>query len=361
MAISYYNRGLVDEAINILDIGPDELINNIWKAYLKDDKKGLEDILTNSKIDFSFPFRRESIKILSWARDLHPNWKLDYLLSLNLWGKGRHKESQVLLSRIGEKSNNPIFYLIRGLMLEKLDVDPINDFKKAYTLNNKNWRISRALSNYYFDSKKYNLSNNILKKAFNNDKTNYIIGMDYVKTLVKLESYSSAISVLDNLHILPYEHAGEGRELYTNAYFGLAIKKIISGNYKEAIEILDKSKVWPENLGVGKPYNPDERIQDYLIFYCKENLGDSSSKKYLSDIIKYSKENINNNSATHILGYEAIKIIQGEQASELFINELVSKHKLDSDEMKFIVDYKRKSLPKNYKNFDLLRKILHLK
>jgi len=361
LAISYYNRGLVDEAINILDIGPDELINNIWKAYLKDDKKELEDILTNSKIDFSFPFRRESIKILSWARDLHPNWKLDYLLSLNLWGKGRHKESQVLLSRIGEKSNNPIFYLIRGLMLEKLDVDPINDFKKAYTLNNKNWRISRALSNYYFDSKKYNLSNNILKKAFNNDKTNYIIGMDYVKTLVKLESYSSAISVLDNLHILPYEHAGEGRELYTNAYFGLAIKKIISGNYKEAIEILDKSKVWPENLGVGKPYNPDERIQDYLIFYCKENLGDSSSKKYLSDIIKYSKENINNNSATHILGYEAIKIIQGEQASELFINELVSKHKLDSDEIKFIVDYKRKSLPKNYKNFDLLRKILHLK
>ena len=98
-----------------------------------------------------------------------------------------------------------------------------------------------------------------------------------------------------------------------------------------------------------------------MIFYCKENLGDSSSKKYLSDIINYSKENINNNSATHILGYEAIKIIHGEQASELFINELVSKHKLDSDEIKFIVDYKRKSLPKNYKNFDLLRKILHLK
>ena len=65
----------------------------------------------NSKVDFSFPFRRESIKILSWARDLHPNWKLDYLLSLNLWGKGRHKESQGLLSNIEEKSNNPIFYL----------------------------------------------------------------------------------------------------------------------------------------------------------------------------------------------------------------------------------------------------------
>ena len=151
------------------------------------------------------------------------------------------------------------------------------------------------------------------------------------------------------------------RDRYTNAYFGLAIEKIISRNYKEAIEILDKSKMWPENLGVGKPYNPDERIQDYLIFYCRENLGDSSSKSYLSNIIKYSEENINNSSAIHILGYEAIKIIEGEEASESFINKLISKHKVDSDEMKFIVDYKRKGLPKNYKNFDLLRKILLLK
>ena len=103
------------------------------------------------------------------------------------------------------------------------------------------------------------------------------------------------------------------------------------------------------------------RDRDYLIFYCRENLGDSSSKSYLSNIIKYSEDNINNSSAIHILGYEAIKIIKGEEASESFINKLISKHKVDSDEMKFIVDYKRKGLPKNYKNFDLLRKILLLK
>ena len=46
------------------------------------------------------------------------------------------------------------------------------------------------------------------------------------------------------------------------------MKKIISSNYIEALGILNKSKIWPENLGVGKPYTPDERIQDYLIFYC---------------------------------------------------------------------------------------------
>ncbi len=361
LSISYYNRGLIEEAINILEIGPDEIINNIWKAYLKNDKSELTYTLSNSNIDFAFPFRRESIKTLTWAKNLYNNWKLDYLLALNLWGKGRHEDSQNLLSNIKELSDNSIFYLNRGLMLEKLDVDPINDFNKSYELNNKNWRIARALSNYHFNSNNYKLSHDILKKAFNNDKSNYIIGMGYVKTLVKLEKYASAISVLDNLHILPYEHAGEGRELYTSAYFGLAMKKIISSNYKEALVILNKSKIWPENLGVGKPYDPDERIQDYLIFYCMNKLDDSSSKKYLSDIIKYTEKNINTISTNHILGYEAIKIIQGEKSSEDFIKNLVSIHKIDSEEMKFIIDFKTNNLSKDYKKFDLLHKVLLLK
>jgi tetratricopeptide (TPR) repeat protein len=361
LAISYYNRGLIKEAITILEIGPDELINNIWKAYLKDDREELKNSISSKKIDFSFPFRRESIKILEWAKNTFPSWKLDYLLSLNLWGKGRYTEAKNLLIGIKDISDNHLFYLNRGLILNKLGIDPRNDFIKAYELDNKNWRVSRALSDYHFNSGNYNQSNAILRKAFNNDKSNYIIGMDYVKTLVKLEKFSSGISILDNLNILPYEHSGEGRELYTNAYFGLAIKKIISGDYKEAINIINKSKIWPENLGVGKPFNPDERIQDYLMFYCKTNLGDLSSKKHLQEIIEYTEDNINKMSVNHILGFQAIKIMQGEEESESFINKLNSKHKSDSDEMNFINNFKRNGSSNSYKKFDLLRKILLLK
>ena len=337
------------------------MINNIWKAYLKEDREELKNSISSKKIDFSFPFRRESIKILEWAKNTFPSWKLDYLLSLNLWGKGRYTEAKNLLIAIKDISDNHLFYLNRGLILNKLGIDPRNDFIKAYELDNKNWRVSRALSGYHFNSGNYNQSNSILRKAFNNDKSNYIIGMDYVKTLVKLEKFSSGISILDNLNILPYEHSGEGRELYTNAYFGLAIKKIISGDYKEAINIINKSKIWPENLGVGKPFNPDERIQDYLMFYCKTNLGDLSSKKHLQEIIEYTEDNINKMSVNHILGFQAIKIMQGEEESESFINKLNSKHKSDSDEMNFINNFKRNGSSNSYKKFDLLRKILLLK
>ena len=125
--------------------------------------------------------------------------------------------------------------------------------------------------------------------------------------------------------------------------------------------MINKSKLWPENLGVGKPYNPDERIQDYLIFYCKEKLNDLSSKKHLQDIIDYSEDNINEMSINHVLGFQAIKIIRSKEESESFINKLNSKHKSDSNEMNFINNFKRNGLSNSYKKFDLLRKILLLK
>jgi len=36
--------------------------------------------------------------------------------------------------------------------------------------------------------------------------------------------------------------------------------------------MIEKSKEWPENLGVGKPYKPDIRIQDRLEAFCLEKL-----------------------------------------------------------------------------------------
>ncbi len=50
------------------------------------------------------------------------------------------------------------------------------------------------------------------------------------------------------------------------------LENIKNSKLKSAIDILHESKIWPENLGVGKPYNPDERIEHYLIYYCLEKM-----------------------------------------------------------------------------------------
>ena len=96
-------------------MGPDVLLNNIWKSYLKKDIGQLIDIISSSNVDFVFPFRRETIDVLQWADSNSDSWKTDYLLALNLWGKGRFDEAEDLLIKLDYSPNNSIFYLSRAL------------------------------------------------------------------------------------------------------------------------------------------------------------------------------------------------------------------------------------------------------
>ena len=46
------------------------------------------------------------------------------------------------------------------------------DLKKAYTLDTSNWRAARALSNYYMTKKKNKDALGIIKKTYNQNKSN---------------------------------------------------------------------------------------------------------------------------------------------------------------------------------------------
>ena len=44
------------------------MMNKIWSAYLRDDVNIIKQELPKHKIDFQFPHRRETIKVLEWAK-----------------------------------------------------------------------------------------------------------------------------------------------------------------------------------------------------------------------------------------------------------------------------------------------------
>lgn len=360
LAIRYYNRGLKDDAIKILEIGPNNMVNKIWSAYLRDDVNIIKQELPKHKIDFQFPHRRETIKVLEWAKSELKNWKINYLLALNLYHKGRYEDAIDLLNKIGDEPENSIFYLNRGLIFEMNGINPMKDFEKAYEIDNKNWRISKSLSDINFKSLNYISSYNILKDCYKNNKSNYIIGMDYVKVLLKLEKFKEAVNILNEIQILPYEHAGEGRELYAEAYRRLALKEINNKKFISAINLLNDSKKWPENLGVGKPYDPEERIEDYLLFYCYKRLGEPSPKNYLSKIVDYTEKNIDKNKIENILGYLAIKNKEGRIPAEKFLARLNDIHGNNSTTMKFIYDFEKNKVADDRHHYDVINKILNI-
>ena len=100
-----------------------------------------------------------------------------------------------------------------------------------------------------------------------------MLGMEYARALINTKQYERALQVLDGLAVLPYENASEGRMLCEKAHLLSAGESISGGRYEEALDHIAKSREWPEHLGAGRPYDPDERLQDYLEDYCNGKLG----------------------------------------------------------------------------------------
>ena len=362
LSIRYFNLNQTKEAQMILVNGPRHLTNDLWISYISNNKEKLDNLVKSNSINFIFPFRRETIKVLEWAKNNISNWKVDYLLALNLWSKGRYDESRKLFKELSDIPENENFYLSRASLMEGSNVALYNDdIKKAYMINKKNWRAVLEYGRSLQNSNEFSEAKKVLRIEFERNKSNYMIGMEYIKVLLNVNQYEKAINVLENLKILPYEHAGEGRELYEKAYFNSAIKKIDDGKIDDAIKLIIKSKLWPEELGVGKPYKPDERIQNFLLYICYKKLGKPNHKFFLDEIVSYSKENIDKINLNYILGYEAIKESKGEELANKFIDQIKEAKKNNLLEVEWLINYsKRQSLPSE-KKFDLIKSILKLK
>lgn len=362
LSIRYFNLNQTKEAQMILVNGPRHLTNDLWISYISNNKEKLDNLVKSNSINFIFPFRRETIKVLEWAKNNISNWKVDYLLALNLWSKGRHDESRKLFKELSDIPNNENFYLSRASLMEGSNFASYNDdIKKAYMINKKNWRAVLEYGRSLQNSNEFSEARKVLRIEFERNKSNYMIGMEYIKVLLNVNQYEKAINVLENLKILPYEHAGEGRELYEKAYFNSAIKKIDDGKIDDAIKLIIKSKLWPEELGVGKPYKPDERIQNFLLYICYKKLGKPNHKFFLDEIVSYSKENIDKINLNYILGYEAIKESKGEELANKFIDQIKEAKKNNLLEVEWLINYSKKQSLPSEKKFDLIKSILKLK
>ena len=362
LSIRYFNLDQTKEAQMILVNGPRHLTNDLWISYISNNKEKLDNLVKSNSINFIFPFRRETIKVLEWAKNNISNWKVDYLLALNLWSKGRHDESRKLFKELSDIPENENFYLSRASLMEGSNVASYNDdIKKAYMINKKNWRAVLEYGRSLQNSNEFSEAEKVLRIEFERNKSNYMIGMEYIKVLLNVNQYEKAINVLENLKILPYEHAGEGRELYEKAYFNSAIKKIDDGKIDDAIKLIIKSKLWPEELGVGKPYKPDERIQNFLLYICYKKLGKPNHKFFLDEIVSYSKENIDKINLNYILGYEAIKESKGEELANKFIDQIKEAKKNNLLDVEWLINYSKKQSLPSEKKFDLIKSILKLK
>ena len=370
MALHYYKYGLEEEAQKILKSSPAHPMVNGWLAYLSksnvDVSKAYLDLLVDASPAFVFPFRIESIDMLQWLVSQTRSWEPKYFLALNYWALNRNSEALSYINDCGDLPDFAPFYVVRSHIKYSTDhQQQVRDLKKAVELDEDDWRNWDYLIAKYLEMNRYELAMKTSKEAVRKFPENYELGLKLVEGYLYNENYQKAIDLLDQIVVLPFEGAKKGRELYEQAFVLQALKKVEVKRYQEALALLDKAREWPESLGVGKPYDPDTRIEDFLTAYCLKKLNHPGVEQYEKEVITYTLGKGMNHLFQGILGLTLLNTFDRQQADSI-VGKLSksSSHQAQWVVATYHVDHKAKDLAKQFQDdlyFKIVSQLIELK
>lgn len=275
----YESVGCTEEALSLLSCAGNYPIALYKQAYLlhqagnNDESRSLLQRATALSPAMVFPFRPSSLKALEWAKAVQPDWKIDYYEALIRWANQDKAKALELLENCGEADYAP-FYLSRASLKE--GESRLADLLKAEQIE-MSWRTGFALINHYVANNQWQKAVETGKKYTKKYPSNYYIGLKYAKALCETGQYQPCISLLSRMQVLPNEGSYAGRAVYREANLYRAMEQLNHKNYKQVMKSVEASKEWPENLGVGKPYDNmiDSRLEDYLEAKAAAGQGDS--------------------------------------------------------------------------------------
>jgi tetratricopeptide (TPR) repeat protein len=142
------------------------------------------------------------------------------------------------------------------------------------------------------------------------------------------KKYAACDALLTKIDIIPFEGATDGRGLYHEAKLMQAVDAMKKKQYKTALNFIKAAKIWPVNLGVGKPYQQDidERLEDWLTYLCytKQNntaLAQQALQKLIAFTPKIDNTVRNFLPANNLISAWAYDALQNHAAAEQLLNQ----------------------------------------
>jgi hypothetical protein len=332
LSLWYLNAGLENEALAVIDLCPQNPLADFLAAYLADlkndkDKSSfyLERALKASS-ELVFPYRDEYASILKWAGQEHPHWKIKYYSALLYWSKGRNDAALKYFNDCGSEPDTYFFYLTRAGFKRQNGIKEVeSDYLNAINHNGKNWRSFHLLHGYYISENEYYKARSISSEAIKLPGTSYISSFDHALSLFYTSDYESCVKILENIAILPYEGAGYGRTLWRNANILSAIKYYSSNRFSGAVKFARQAYKWPENLGVGRPYRVDERIEDFVLAMILDKSGQKGEAEALyKQVSGYNNGSASGAGSVNYLSYLAIRKISGSSVANDYLDKWFS-------------------------------------
>lgn len=198
-----------------------------------------------------------------------------------------------LFDDCGTRPGYAPFYAARAALYVNVDKQKeLDDLRHAMALDKTQWRYVKNLILYYNSQNQIKESLNLAAEYYGRFPDNFVIGMLYAKSLLLNGQYRDADSLLQEVNILPYEGSTDGRQLYKEVQLTLALVEMKKGNHKNALNYISLARLWPDNLGSGKPYDEDidERLEDWLAYQNYIHLKDETAAlQMLDNIFSFNK------------------------------------------------------------------------
>jgi len=317
--------GQTKDALLALENAPAHPLVTLWKAFLKDDSSMLDEIAKTSPA-FVFPYRTETVAALNWAVEKNNNWKFKYYLGLNYWAINREDEAKKLFMACGNEPDYPTFYLTRADLMKQIDKkQELIDLQSAQRLDPADWRAWNKLIEYYLNSEDNKTALSLSTEATTKFKGNFNLALQHARAQLNNGLYKECVKTLGNMKILPFEGSVQGKYVYEQSYLLLANDLMQKGKYKDALVSLEKSKEWPEHLGVGAPFEPDNRMQNYMEAICNHKLGRANVAKDLQNaVLDFTKAHYSDGrpNFNNIFALEILKQRGETEAANLLIQQL---------------------------------------
>ena len=248
-----------------------------WLAMLTDDPDMLDTSVDPTMV---FPWRTESIRMLEWAADTSERWEWSYLLALNLWGRDRVDEARIAFDELGSEPDFAPFYTARALIGPgTAGADREADLRRAIELDPSDRNLRFPLVTFLHTAGRWEDAIAVSTEALADFPGDFDMELVHAAALVETQRYEAAIDVLERVHVLPSEHSSRAHTLFAQAHTLAGLAALEQGEAARAAEHFEIAMTWPERLGQGRPYEPEERLQQYALARALRLSGDRDGER----------------------------------------------------------------------------------
>ena len=257
----YESAGLEEDAAYFFGLAgektPIGLIRRAYVLHRRGERENAADLLRQAvarPIAFALPFRRETLPALTWAAAVDQTWKPAYYRAVLLAALGRDGEADRMLDACGENPNEAVFYLYRAT--RRSGEKALTDLRRAAVLGDS-WRVGLALFAHFALNESWAKALQVTADYERRGLVSNKMNLAHANALVRNGRNEEAVGFMKTKVFLPSEHGDNAGAAWMDAWRGIALEALTAGNREAAVAAVRQAVSYPENLGVGKPLEPD--------------------------------------------------------------------------------------------------------